>query len=60
VAKSHAIYQARIEDKEAPDGYTVDHGSQVLLFGRDGKFVATIAQEEADQPAIDKLRRIVA
>ena len=60
VAKSHAIYQARIPNKEAPGGYTVDHGSQVLLFGKDGKFVSTIAQEEGDAPALDKLRRITA
>jgi protein SCO1/2 len=60
VAKSHAIYQARVPDTKAEGGYTVDHGSQVLLFGRDGKFVATIAQEESDAPALDKLRRIVA
>jgi protein SCO1/2 len=60
VAKSHAIYQARISNKEAPGGYTVDHGSQVLLFGKDGKFVSTIAQEEGDAPALDKLRRITA
>lgn len=60
VAKSHAIYQARVPDKAVPGGYTVDHGSQVLLFGRDGKFVSTIAQEEADAPALDKLKRIVA
>jgi protein SCO1/2 len=60
VAKSHAIYQARVPNKEAPGGYTVDHGSQVLLFGRDGKFVSTIAQEEGDAPVLDKLRRITA
>lgn len=60
VAKSHAIYQARTPNKEAPGGYTVDHGSQVLLFGRDGKFVSTIAQEEGDAVALDKLRRITA
>lgn len=60
VAKQHAIYQARVADAEAPDGYTVDHGAAVLLFGKDGQFVATIAQEEGDQPALDKLRRITA
>lgn len=60
IAKRHAMYQARTPNKEAPDGYTVDHGSQVLLFGRDGKFVSTIAQEEGDAPALDKLRRITA
>lgn len=59
VAKSHAIYQARTPNKEAPGGYTVDHGSQILLFGRDGKFVSTIAQEEGDGVALDKLKRIV-
>jgi protein SCO1 len=60
VAKQHAIYQAKVKDDDAPDGYTVDHGSSVLLFGRDGKFVGTIAQEEGEQPALDKLRRISA
>ena len=60
VAKSHAIYEKQVADESAPGGYTVDHGSQVLLFGRDGKFVATIAQEEGEAPALDKLRRIVA
>lgn len=60
VAKQHAIYQRRVPDETAPDGYTVDHGAAVLLFGKDGKFVATIAQEEGDAPALDKLRRITA
>lgn len=60
VAKRHAIYQARVPNTAAEGGYTVDHGSQVLLFGRDGKFVSTIAQEEADAVALQKLQRIVA
>lgn len=60
VAKRHAIYQARTPNKEAEGGYTVDHGSQVLLFGRDGKFVSTIAQEEGDAVALQKLQRIIA
>lgn len=58
VAKSHAIYQKRTEDPSAPDGYTVDHGAAVLLFDRQGKFVATIAQEEGAEPALAKLRRL--
>ena len=60
VAKQHAVYQARVKDPAAPDGYTVDHGAAVLLFGREGKFVGTIAQEESEPPALDKLRRITA
>ncbi len=60
VARQHAIYQRRVPDESAPDGYTVDHGAAVLLFGKDGRFVSTIAQEEGDPPALDKLRRITA
>ena len=40
--------------------YTVDHTATVLLFGRDGKFVATISPDEQDGPALDKLKRITA
>ena len=40
--------------------YSVDHTSTVLLFGKDGKFTGTIAPEESDSPALDKLRRIAA
>jgi protein SCO1/2 len=58
VAKQHGIYQAKVPNPDAPGGYTMDHGAAVLLFGRDGKFVGTIAQEEQDAPALDKLRRI--
>lgn len=60
VAKQHATYQKSVPAADAPDGYTVDHGAAVLLFDREGRFVSTIAQEEGDQPALDKLRRIVA
>lgn len=60
VAKQHAIYQAKVPQAEAPDGYTMDHGATVLLFDDAGKFVATIAPEEADPAALDKLKRITA
>jgi protein SCO1/2 len=60
VTKQHAIYKAKVPDEAAPGGYTMDHGASVLLFGRDGKFVGTIALEEGDSPALDKLRRITA
>jgi len=60
VAKQHAVYQAKVPQTDAPDGYTMDHGAAVLLFDRDGKFVSTIAQEEQDGVALEKLRRITA
>ena len=52
-----------IFSQKVPTGdgdYTVDHTATVLLFDRDGKFVATIAPDEQDQPAIDKLKRMTA
>ncbi|WP_114226561.1 MULTISPECIES: SCO family protein [Sphingomonas] len=58
VAKQHAVYEAKVADSSAPDGYTMDHSAAALLFGRDGKFVATIAQEEGDDTALAKLKRI--
>ena len=60
VAKQHAVYQAKVPQADAPDGYTMDHGATVLLFDRDGKFVSTIALEEQDNVALDKLKRITA
>ena len=60
VAKQHATFQAKVPDANAPDGYTMDHGAAALLFGRDGKFVSTIAQEEGDPAALAKLKRVTA
>jgi protein SCO1/2 len=41
-------------------GMEMEHTATVLLFGRDGKFVATIAPDEPDSSAIGKLKRLVA
>ena len=39
-------------------GYSVDHTATVFLLDRNGKFVATLSPDEANRPALDKLRRI--
>jgi protein SCO1/2 len=39
--------------------YSVDHSASVLLFDRLGRFVATIAPDEPDTAALDKLKRIM-
>jgi protein SCO1/2 len=57
VEKQFGIYSKKVP---AGDDYTMDHTATVLLFGRDGKFVATISPDEGDQPALDKLKRITA
>ena len=58
VKKQFGIFSEKVPD--GAGGYTVDHTSTVLLFGKDGKFDSTIAHEEQDPAALDKLRRITA
>ena len=58
VKKQYGIFS----QKGPSDGgdYSVDHTASVLLFDRDGEFVATVSPDEHDQPALDKLKRISA
>jgi len=58
VKKQFGIFSEKVAD--GASGYTVDHTATVLLFGKDGKFDSTIAHEEQDGAALDKLRRITA
>jgi len=58
VKKQYGIFSQKVPDGSG--GYSVDHTATTLLFGRDGKFVATISQEEPDSIALDKLKRIIA
>ena len=58
VTRSFGIYA-----RKAPGSggeYSVDHSSQVLLFDGDGRFGGTIALEEGDGPALQKLRNLTA
>ena len=58
VKRQFGIYSAKVADEGV--GYTVDHTATVLLFDRQGRFIATIAADEGDAAALAKLRRIVA
>jgi protein SCO1/2 len=57
VEKQFGIYAKKVP---TGDDYTMDHTATVLLFDRNGQFVATISPDEQDQPALDKLERITA
>jgi protein SCO1/2 len=57
VKKEFGIFAEKVPTGDGD--YTVDHTATVLLFDRDGKFVATIAPDEQDQPAVDKLKRMI-
>jgi protein SCO1/2 len=57
VKKEFGIFSEKVPTGDGD--YTVDHTATVLLFDRDGKFVATIAPDEQDRPAVDKLKRMI-
>lgn len=58
VKQSYGVFSKKVP---LDDGsYTVDHTATVFLFGRDGKFAGTIAPDEGDEPALQKLDNIVA
>ena len=57
VKKQFGIFSQKVPGQDG--NYSVDHTATVLLFDRQGKFVATIAPEEGDGPALEKLKRMV-
>ena len=58
VEKQFGIFAQKVPTGDGD--YTMDHTATVLLFDRDGKFVATLSPDEQDAPALDKLKRISA
>lgn len=56
VKKQFGIYSEKVP-MEGGD-YTVNHTATVILMGKDGKFLATIAPEEGDDAALAKLKRL--
>jgi protein SCO1/2 len=58
VKKLYGVYSAK--SPTPGGGYSVDHTATVFLLDRDGKFVATLAPDEGDAAALDKLRRLAA
>lgn len=58
VKKLYGIFSAKVPQ---PGGdYSVDHTATVLLFDRAGRLTATIATDEGDAPALDKLKALTA
>jgi len=55
--KSYRAYAKRVE---LDDGdYTMDHSAFVMLFNSDGDFKGTISFGEANDIAVEKLRRLI-
>ena len=57
VKKQYAVFSAKAP--QAGGDYSVDHTGSVFLIDRAGKFVATLAPDENDAVALEKLKRIV-
>ncbi|MEO5640445.1 MAG: SCO family protein [Sphingomicrobium sp.] len=56
VKKQFGIFSKKVSQ---PGGdYSVDHTATVLLFDRAGRFTSTIATDEGDGPALDKLKEL--
>jgi len=58
VKKQYGIYSKKVP--QPGGGYTVDHSATVLLFDGAGHFAATIATDEGDAAALDKLKALTA
>ncbi len=56
VEKQYGIYAQKVPTGDGD--YTMDHTATVLLFGRNNDFVATLAPDELDSTALDKLKRM--
>lgn len=50
------VYYETIEDASAPDGYMMEHSSQLFLFGPNGKFVSAFQYGTPAEVIIADLR----
>ncbi len=57
IVKAFHVYYAKVP--VAGGDYTIDHTASVFLMDKDGKFVATIAHEEDQRVALEKLKRLI-
>jgi protein SCO1/2 len=57
VKKQYAVFSAKAPGTGGD--YAVDHTASVFVMDRAGKFVSTIAPEEADPVALEKIKRVV-
>lgn len=58
VEKQYGIYAQKVPTGDGD--YTMDHTATVLLFDRHGDFIATLAPDEQDKVALEKLKRMTA
>jgi protein SCO1/2 len=60
-AKAYRVYYAKAPDKDAPDGYLMDHSSVIYVMRPgDGRFVATFTNETTADQMAERLKKLIA
>jgi protein SCO1/2 len=60
-ARAYRVYYAKVEEKDAPDGYLMDHSSVIYVMRPgDGRFVATFTHENTADEMAERLKKLIA
>jgi len=57
IVKAYKVYRRKVEQEDGE--YTMDHTATIYLMDADGQFTGTIAYGEAEDIAMEKLKRLV-
>lgn len=60
IAETARVYRATYEKVPTSSDYTINHTATTYLMDHEGRFVGTIAYQEAHDTALAKLRRLIA
>jgi protein SCO1/2 len=59
-AREYRVYFAKVADKDAPDGYLMDHSSVIYVMRPgDGRFVATFTHETTSDQMAQRLKKLI-
>ena len=58
VAKAYRVAYSKIETKDSPGDYTVDHSALVYLMGPDGKYVTHFSYGISAEKLVEKLDKL--
>jgi protein SCO1/2 len=60
-ARAYRVYFAKVPDKDAPDGYLMDHSSVIYVMRPgDGRFVATFTTDTPADQMAERLKKLIA
>jgi len=59
-ARAYRVYYAKVADKDAPEGYLMDHSSVIYVMRPgDGRFVATFTNETTADQMAERLKKLI-